>query len=111
LIVDDQYVLRELQEADDAFKAYGAIGSALELCLLESTANREVARLARALLSVLEAERSDFASRRALAVACTNQRLAFVSIYKALGGGWENCAQADQDRSGDDRISNLRVMK
>ena len=93
--------------------------SGLELCLLESTANREVARLARVRLSevgglylkVLEAERSDFASRRALAVACINQRLAFVIIYKALGDGWENCAQADQGRSGDDRISNLRVMK
>jgi multidrug efflux system outer membrane protein len=39
------------------------------------------------------------------------RRLAVVSIYKALGGGWEMCAQADQDCSGADGISNLRVVK
>lgn len=119
LIMYDQTVLRALQETDDAFKAHGAAGSTLELRLLESAANREVARLARVrflagegiYLDVLDAERSDFASRRALAVVRTHQRLAIVSIYKALGGGWEICAQADQDCSGADGISNLRVMK
>jgi len=119
LIVYDQTVLRALQETDDAFKAYGAAGSTLGLRLLESTANREVARLARErflagegiYLDVLEAERSDFASRRALAVARTHQRLAIVSIYKALGGGWEICAQGDQDCSGAVGISNLGFAK
>ena len=119
LIVYDQTVLRALQETDDAFKAYGAAGSTLGLRLLESAANREAARLARVrfsagegiYLDVLEAEQSDFASRRALAVARTHQRLAVVSIYKALGGGWEICAQADQDCGGADGISNLRVVK
>lgn len=119
LIVYDQTVLRALQEADDAFKAYGATGSTLGLRLLESTANREASRLARVrfsagegtYLDVLEAERSDFASRRALAVARTNQRLAVVSIYKALGGGWEICAQADQDCSGAEPSSKLRAAK
>ena len=119
LIVYDQTVLRALHETDDAFKAYGAAGSTLGLRLLESAANREAARLARVqfsegeglYLDVLEAERSDFASRRALAVARTHQRLAVVSIYKALGGGWEICAQADQDCGGADGISNLRVVK
>ena len=119
LIVYDQTVLRALQETDDAFKAYGAAGSTLGLRLLEAAANREAARLARVrfsageglYLDVLEAERSDFASRRALAVVRTHQRLAVVSIYKALGGGWEICAQADQDCSGADGISNLRVVK
>ena len=119
LIVYDQTVLRALQETEDAFKAYGAAGSTLELRLLESAANREAARLARVrfsagegiYLDVLEAERSDFASRRALAIARTHQRLAVVSIYKALGGGWEICAQAEQDCSGADGISNGRVVK
>ncbi len=108
LLVYDQTVLRALQETDDAFKAFGAAGSTLKLRLLESTANREAARLARLrfsageglYLDVLEAERSDHASRRALAVARTDQRLAVVSIYKALGGGWELCAQADHDCGG-----------
>ncbi|MET4575437.1 TolC family protein [Ottowia thiooxydans] len=117
LIVYDQTVLRSLQEADDAFKAYGAVGSTLELRLLESRAHREAARLARArfsageglYLDVLEAERSDFASRRALAVARTNQRLAVVSIYKALGGGWEICGQPDQDCGGADGKPNSRL--
>jgi len=119
LIVYDRTVLRALQETDDAFKAYGATGSTLGLRLLESAANREAARLARArfstgegiYLDVLEAERSDFAGRRALAVARTDQRLAVVSIYKALGGGWEICAQSDQDCGGADGLSNLRVEK
>lgn len=119
LIVYDQTVLRALQETDDAFKAYGAAGSTLGLRLQESAANREAARLARVrfsageglYLDVLEAERSDFASRRALAVARTRQRLAVVSIYKALGGGWEICAQADHDCSGADGTSRPHVMK
>lgn len=119
LIVYDRTVLRALQETDDAFKAYGAAGSALGLRLLESAANREAARLARArfsageglYLDVLEAERSDFASRRALAVARTHQRLAVVSIYKVLGGGWEICAQVNQDCSGANGMSNRHVEK
>ena len=110
LIVYDQTVLRALQETDDAFNGYGAASSTLGLRLLESAANHEAARLARVrfsageglYLEVLEAERSDFASRRALAVARTNQRLAVVSIYKSLGGGWEVCAEADHDCGGAD---------
>ncbi|SDO44397.1 efflux transporter outer membrane subunit [Pseudomonas jinjuensis] len=104
LILYDQTVLRALQETDDAFKRYGAAGDALRLRLLESAANREAAHLARErfiqgdgqYLDVLEAERSDYLSRRALTIARTTQRLAIVSIYKALGGGWETCAGLDQ---------------
>jgi multidrug efflux system outer membrane protein len=103
LVVYDQAILSALQETDDAFTSYGAAGRVLELRLLEATANREAARLARLqfmegegiYLDVLEAERSDFTSRRLLSIARTNQRLAIVSIYKALGGGWEVCSQAD----------------
>ena len=117
LIVYDQTVLRALQETDDAFKAYGAAGTTLGLRLLESSANREVARLARArfshgeglYLDLLEAERSDFASRRELAVARTHQRLAVVSIYKALGGGWEVCAKAHYSCTGSDSTPNARL--
>ena len=119
LLVYDQTVLRALQETDDAFKAYGAAGSTLGLRLLESGANREAARLARVrfsageglYLEVLEAERADFASRRALAVARTDQRLAVVSIYKALGGGWELCAQADRVCGGATGSPNWRAVK
>ncbi|MCT9809071.1 TolC family protein [Acidovorax sp. Be4] len=105
LHVYDQTVLRALQETDDAFNAYGAASRTLALRLQEAAAHREAARLAGlrfaqgegVYLEVLDAERADFASRRALAVARTQQRLAVVSIYKALGGGWEVCAQAQQD--------------
>lgn len=94
-------------------------GSTLGLRLLESAANREAARLAHVrfsagegiYLDVLEAERSDFASRRVLAIARTQQRLAVVSIYKALGGGWEVCAQSDQDCDRADGTSKLRGAK
>lgn len=96
LIAYDQTVLRALGKTDDAFKAYGANGETLQLRLQEAAANREAARLAQfrfsggegAYLDLLDAQRS-FASRRSLAVARTNHRLAIVSIYKALGGSWE----------------------
>lgn len=114
LIVYDQAVLRALQETDDAFKAYGAAGSTLELRLLESAANREAARLLQVrfaegdglYLEVLDAERANFASQRALAVARTNQQLAIVSIYKALGGGWEVCTQTERNCNGASGIAN-----
>ncbi|HHQ6574959.1 TPA: efflux transporter outer membrane subunit [Serratia fonticola] len=114
LIVYDQAVLHALQVTDDAFKAYGAAGSTLELRLLESAANREAARLLQVrfaegdglYLEVLDAERADFASQRALAVARTNQQLAIVSIYKALGGGWEVCTQTERNCNGASGIAN-----
>jgi multidrug efflux system outer membrane protein len=119
LIVYDQTVLRALQETDDAFQAYGAAVSTLQLRLLESAANREAARLARVrfsqgegiYLDVLDAEQADFTSQRALAVDRTNQRLAVVSIYKALGGGWEICAQEYYDCGGADGTPNSRFAK
>ncbi|HEJ9057912.1 TPA: TolC family protein [Serratia fonticola] len=114
LIGYDQAVLRALQETDNAFKAYGAAGSTLELRLLESAANREAARLLQVrfaegdglYLEVLDAERAHFASQRALVVARTNQQLAIVSIYKALGGGWEVCTQTERNCNGASGIAN-----
>ncbi|MCC7635386.1 efflux transporter outer membrane subunit [Stenotrophomonas rhizophila] len=102
LIHYDQTVLRALEETDNAFAAYGAAGTALQLRAREAAATGQAAGLARAqfahgeglYLEVLEAERADFASRRALVVARTEQRLAIVSIYKALGGGWVPCTEA-----------------
>ncbi|MGV8390675.1 TolC family protein, partial [Pseudomonas aeruginosa] len=92
------------QETDDAFNGYGAAADRLRLRLLEATANREAARLARErfvqgdgeYLDVLEAERSDYLSRRALSIARTEQRLAVVGIYKALLGARDaQCAPSD----------------
>ncbi|WEJ03260.1 efflux transporter outer membrane subunit [Pseudomonas sp. FJ2-5-13] len=108
LIAYDQTVLRALQETDDAFQANRAAGNTLGLRLLEAAANREAASFARerfaqgegVYLDVLEAERADFTSRRALTAARTEQRLAVVGIYKALGGGWEICERAGQACSG-----------
>lgn len=102
LLAYDQTVLRALRETDDAFKAYGASGDMLRLRVQEAAASGEAARLARLrfaggeglYLEVLDAERSDFASLRSLAVARTNHRLAVVSIHKALGGGWDVCAES-----------------
>ncbi|MEW7001074.1 efflux transporter outer membrane subunit [Serratia ureilytica] len=102
LLIYERTVLSALRETDDAFKTYAEAVSTLDLRLLEAAANREAARLAQTrfaagegiYLEVLEAERADFASRRALTQAGTRQRLAVVGIYKALGGGWETCAAA-----------------
>ncbi|CAI0767288.1 efflux transporter outer membrane subunit [Serratia proteamaculans] len=119
LILYDQTLLRALQETDDAFKAYSAAGSTLALRLHESAANREAARLARVRFSqgeglyqeVLDAERSDFASRRALSVARIDQQLAIVSIYKALGGGWQACTSGLNDCRGADGTTNSQRVK
>ncbi len=108
LIHYDQTVLRALEETDNAFGAFSAAGTALQLRLQEASATSQAADLARAqfahgegvYLDVLEAERADFASRRALVVARTNQRLATVSIYKAIGGGWVPCTREDVDCGG-----------
>lgn len=108
LIRYDQTVLRALEETDNAFGAFSSAGDALQLRLQEASATGQAADLARAqfahgegiYLDVLDAERADFASRRALVVARTNQRLAIVSIYKALGGGWLPCTREEIDCSG-----------
>ncbi len=108
LIRYDQTVLRALEETDNAFGAFSSAGEALQLRLQEASATGQAADLARAqfahgegiYLDVLDAERADFASRRALVVARTNQRLAIVSIYKALGGGWLPCTREEIDCGG-----------
>jgi len=108
LIRYDQTVLRALEETDNAFGAFSSAGDALQLRLQEAYATGQAADLARAqfahgegiYLDVLDAERADFASRRALVVARTNQRLAIVSIYKALGGGWLPCTREEIDCGG-----------
>lgn len=108
LIRYDQTVLRALEETDNAFGAFSAAGTALQLRLQEAAVTGQAAGLARAqfshgegiYLDVLDAERADFASRRALVVARTQQRLAIVSIYKALGGGWVPCTRAEMDCGG-----------
>lgn len=112
LLVYEQTVIRALQETDDAFKTYAAANSRLQLRLLESNANREAAHLARIrfsagegfYLEVLEAELSDFTSRRTLTVARTDQKLAIVSIYKALGGGWEIFTEIGRNYDGTPKL-------
>ena len=119
LIIYDQTLLRALQETDDAFKAYGANNQQFELRLLESTANHQAARLAQArfsegegiYLEVLEAERADFVSQRALAVARTRQQLSIVNIYKVLGGGWQLCTQEEQACDGADGRTKKSIIK
>ncbi|WP_314402274.1 TolC family protein [Stenotrophomonas rhizophila] len=116
LIRYDQTVLRALEETDNAFGAFSTAGNALQLRFQEATATQQAADLARAqfshgegiYLDVLDAERADFASRRALVVARTNQRLAIVSIYKALGGGWVTCTRAEVDCTGASGVSDGR---
>ena len=116
LIHYDQTVLRALEETDNAFSAFSAAGTALQFRLKEASATEQAASLARAqffhgegiYLEVLDAERADFATRRALVVARTNQRLAIVSIYKSLGGGWVPCTRADADCGGASGASDTR---
>ncbi|MEN5221614.1 efflux transporter outer membrane subunit [Stenotrophomonas sp. TWI602] len=118
LIRYDQTVLRALEETDNAFGAFSTAGTALQLRYQEASTTQQAADLARAqfshgegiYLDVLDAERADFASRRALVVARTNQRLAIVSIYKALGGGWVTCTRADVDCAGASGDSEGRII-
>ncbi len=96
-------VLVALQETHDALVAYGREQQRRAALLLAATAQREAANLARQrhaaglsdFLEVLDAERSLLSSEDSLALSEAALSSNAVTLYKALGGGWEESAEVE----------------
>jgi multidrug efflux system outer membrane protein len=97
-----QTVLRAFQDVEDSLVAFS--GAQAQRAQLEDAvrANQRATDLARRLyaqgltdfLDVLVAEQALFTSQDALAQSRRDVALGLVSLYKALGGGWETDAAA-----------------
>ena len=96
-----------LHKRHDAFKAHDTAGSTLGLRMLEASQTARLRVLPR-LQFVRRRRPSPGGARSGTADLPAGRagrrayqpRLAVVSIYKALGGGWEICAQASDDCEG-----------
>lgn len=93
-------VLRALEETENALVAYGQQRERLAAVVRQAAASREAVELARVryregavdFLRLLDAERTLLQAEDAVAVVETDLNSAVVSIYKALGGGWDTGA-------------------
>ena len=92
-----QTVLDALREVEDALVAYDKQQVRRQSLVDATDANRRAVSLSRELYTqglsdfttVLDAERSLFSSQDALASSDTQVSSTLVTLYKALGGGWE----------------------
>jgi multidrug efflux system outer membrane protein len=93
----DRTVLRALEETETAFVGYAQNRVRLAAVVDEAAQSRRAAELARVqyregaldFLRLLDAERSVLQAEDAVATAETDLDTSVVTIYKALGGGWE----------------------
>ena len=91
-------VLTSLEEVENAIVAYSQEQTRRENLQVAVDANRRSVELADQLyqkgltdfLNVLDAQRNLFASENELAQSESSVSIDLVSIYKALGGGWED---------------------
>lgn len=94
----DGAVLTALQETEQALARLGGAVQREEALRRAVTASDDAARLSRvrfdagadSFLQLLDAERQRETNRAALAQASADRVNAQVSVFKALGGGWEN---------------------
>lgn len=94
--------LNALREVSDALIAYERSGAALDRTAARVTAQREALRLADkrfgagvvSFLEVLDAQRQLLAAETDLVNARLARQLAYVQVYRALGGGWSAPALA-----------------
>ena len=92
-----QTVLRALQDVEVALITYSREQQHRKSLAAAVTANRRAVDLSLQLydrgatdfLNVLSAQRSLFGSEDALALSDQNMARELISLYKALGGGWE----------------------
>jgi len=95
-------VLGALEETEGALITYGRSQSRRELLTQAAAASERAAELARQrfqggltdFVNVLEAERDALAVQDSLAQSHTQTATALVAVYKALGGGWVDDAEA-----------------
>lgn len=93
----DGAVLTALKEAEQALARAGGAATREEALRRAMTASADAARLSRirfdngadSFLQLLDAQRQRAASRAALAQAEADRADAQISVFKALGGGWE----------------------
>jgi NodT family efflux transporter outer membrane factor (OMF) lipoprotein len=94
----EQAVLTALQEVEDALVNYAKEEARRRTLADAADANRRAVKLANQLwaagatdfLSVLQAQRDQFASEDALVQSDRTVSTNLVTLYKALGGGWES---------------------
>ncbi|MFA5293344.1 MAG: efflux transporter outer membrane subunit [Phycisphaerae bacterium] len=97
LLAYQKAVLTALQDVENALVAYSKEQQRNKALEDTVTANRKAVELATQLysqgqtefLSVLDAQRSLYASENSLVQSTSNLSTDLVSLYKALGGGWE----------------------
>ena len=90
-------MLTAMEEVEDALSAYAREEERREKLAAGADASRTAVELARELytrglsdfLSVLDAQREQYAAEDALAVSRTAIVTDVVALYKALGGGWQ----------------------
>ena len=90
-------MLTALEDVENALAAYAREEERREKLAAAADASRTAVELARELytrglsdfLSVLDAQRAQYAAEDALAVSQTAIVTDVVALYKALGGGWE----------------------
>ena len=100
LAVYDRTVLRALEETETAFVGYAQNRVRLASVVDGAAQSRRAAELARVqyregaldFLRLLDTERSVLQAEDAVATAETDLNTSVVTIYKALGGGWEAAA-------------------
>jgi outer membrane protein, multidrug efflux system len=94
----EQTVLRALEDAENALVRYRTADQRLRLLAERQAAAERGRRIAQAQyeagainsLEATDAERTVLAAERETVAAATEHRLAVVTLYKALGGGWED---------------------
>ncbi|HEU4670243.1 MAG TPA: efflux transporter outer membrane subunit [Dyella sp.] len=95
-------VLRALEDVDNALVGYNQQRERVQHLVEQADQSRHAASLARAryeagaadYLELLDAERTQLAAEDQLAAAEAGVNLQAIALYKALGGGWQACADA-----------------
>jgi multidrug efflux system outer membrane protein len=90
-------VLSALEEIENALKSYAAAHERVDARRAAAESARNAAQLSRNLYQsgladfqqVLETQRTQLSTEDSLAVADATLRTSLISLYKALGGGWE----------------------
>ncbi|MBS1159445.1 MAG: efflux system, outer rane lipoprotein, NodT [Proteobacteria bacterium] len=98
-------VLGALEEVENALTAYAASRERLEARQAAAEAARNAASLARNLYQsgltdfqkVLETERTRLSAEDSLATAQGNRLTSLITLYKALGGGWQQAAPTTEN--------------
>lgn len=99
-------VLQAIEDVDNAVTNYNAEHARVEQLMAQAEQSRRAAELARiryqegatGYLELLDAERVQLAAEDALAQSESAIDTRAVALYKALGGGWQACGDADCSR-------------